>query len=245
MLTNYNTIAKEYQASKMLPWRKQVESHTFFQLVGNLDNLNVLDLACGEGFYTRQLKHRGAANVTGVDISESMIQLAQEAENQAPLGLVYHCQDVLRLDLNTKFDLVCATYLLNYAKNAEDLYQMGKIIVNHLKPGGRFITINSNPDYESGSATMLPYGFTRENESYADGAKILYRFYNPDGSHIEVINYHLAKSTHEVTLLKAGLSQSKWHPVAVSTEGLDEYGHDFWTAILNCQPITGLSCVKL
>ena len=242
MATNYNAIAKEYQASKMLPWRKHVESHTFFQLAGNLTNLNVLDLACGEGFYTRQVKLRGAAKVIGVDISAEMIRLAQEVEDDKPHGLVYHCQDALSLNLNEKFDLICATYLLNYARNAEELFQMSTVIANHLKPGGRFITINSNPDYQSAVDVLFPYGFTRENSSYSEGAEIIYRFYQPDAPHIEVINYHLARSTHETALNRAGFSNIQWHALAISPEGIDESGKDHWAAILNCQPVIGLSC---
>jgi 2-polyprenyl-3-methyl-5-hydroxy-6-metoxy-1,4-benzoquinol methylase len=244
MSTNYNAIAKEYQASKMLPWRKHVESHTFFQLTGSLENLSVLDLACGEGFYTRQLKHRGAAEVVGVDISEGMIRLAEEAEAQNPLGLVYHCQDALLLNLDKKFDLICASYLLNYARNASELCQMGQVIANHLKPGGRFVTINSNPDYQAAVEAMFPYGFTRENDSYAEGAEITWRFYQSDNSHIAVTNYHLAKSTHETALNQAGLSQVQWHAVGVSPEGVDEHDTDYWKAIINSQPIIGLSCFK-
>ncbi len=244
MSTNYDAIAKEYQASKMLPWRKHVESHTFFQLAGDLATLSVLDLACGEGFYTRQLKHRGAAEVVGVDISEGMIRLAEEAEAQNPLGLVYHCQDALTLNLDRKFDLICASYLLNYARNADELFQMGQVIASHLKPGGRFITINSNPDYQATVEAMFPYGFTRENDSYSEGAEITWRFYQPDNSHIAVTNYHLAKSTHETALNQAGLSQVQWHEVGVSPEGVDEHDTDYWTAIINSQPIIGLSCFK-
>ena len=244
MATNYNAIAKEYQASKLLPWRKHVESHTLFKLVGSLDNLTVLDLACGEGFYTRQLKHRGAAEVVGVDISEGMIRLAEEAEEQNPIDVVYHCQDALALNLNKKFDLICASYLLNYARNAEELFQMGQVIANHLKPGGRFVTINSNPDYQSTVEMMFPYGFTRENESYSEGAEITWRFYQSDSTHIAVTNYHLAKSTHETALNQAGLSQVQWHSVGVSPEGVDEHDTDYWTAIIDSQPIIGLSCIK-
>jgi toxoflavin synthase len=245
MSTNYNAIAKEYQASKMLPWRKHVESHTFFQHIGNLQNLAVLDLACGEGFYTRQIKLRGATDVIGVDISEEMIRLAQEEEDRNPLDLIYHCQDVLSLHLDKKFDLICATYLLNYAKNEDELFQMGNVIAHHLKPGGRFVTINSNPDYQGVVEAMFPYGFTRENQDYTDGAAITYRFYQPDASHIEVTNYHLAKSTHETALNRAGFSQIQWHSIAVSPEGVDEFGSTYWQAIVDHQPIIGLSALKL
>ena len=142
MPTDYNSIAKEYQASKMQPWRKHVEAHSLFNLVGDLSSKNVLDLACGEGFYTRQLKLRGSNNVEGVDISKAMIQLAQNLEKQNPLGITYHEHDVLNLDLNKKFDIITASYLLNYAKKSDELVQFGKVISKHLNPGGRFVTIN-------------------------------------------------------------------------------------------------------
>ncbi|GAB3557975.1 class I SAM-dependent methyltransferase [Spirosoma fluminis] len=242
MPTNYNAIAKEYQASKMLPWRKHVESHTFFDILGDVTDLTVLDLACGEGFYTRQIKLRGAANVVGVDISEEMIRLADEAETNNSLGLTYHCQNALELNLGQKFDLITATYLLNYARNADELLQMSTVIANHLKPGGRFITINSNPDYQATVELMFPYGFTRQNESYSEGAEILYRFYQSNASHISVVNYHLAKSTHETVLNQAGLSEIQWHALKVSPDGLSESGRDYWDDILNSQPVIGLSC---
>ncbi len=244
MPTNYNAIAREYQASKMLPWRKNAEAYTFFNLVGNLENLHVLDLACGEGFYTRQLKLRGAARVVGVDISDGMIRLAEEAEAENPLGLVYHCQDALSLNLNQQFDLISATYLLNYARNADELAQMGTVIAKHLKPGGRFVTINSNPDYTAAIDAMFPYGFTRENASNAEGAEITYRFYQSDESHIAVTNYHLARATHETALQEAGLSAVQWHSLLVSPEGMDTDDEAYWTPILTHQPVIGLSCVK-
>ncbi len=244
MSTDYNAIAKEYQASKMLPWRKHVEAYTFFQLVGDLANLDVLDLACGEGFYTRQIKLRGAARVVGVDISAEMIRLANQAEAVQGLGLVYHCQDALALGLGEQFDLICASYLLNYARNAAELAQMASVIARHLKPGGRFITINSNPDYQASVDLMFPYGFTRENAGYEEGAEITYRFYQPDGSHIAVTNYHLAKATHEVALNQAGLLSVQWHSLQVSPDGIAESGNEYWDAILSSQPVIGLSCYK-
>lgn len=244
MSTHYDTIAKEYQASKMLPWRIHTEAYTFFQMLGELYGLNVLDLACGEGFYTRQLKLRGAARVTGVDISSGMIQLARESETNRPLGLEYHVQDVLNLDLHEQFDLVCASYLLNYSRSAEELAQMARVIANHLKPGGRFITINSNPDFTCEVPSMFHYGFTRENKSYDEGAEITYSFFQPDGSHIEVTNFHLAKSTHQEALKQGGLDNIQWHLLEISPEGLEEFGADYWSNIKRCQPVIGLSATK-
>src|SRR4051794_5212534 len=89
----YADIAEDYKKSKLRPWRQHIEGYTLFSLIGDLRGKSVLDLACGEGFYTRQLKQRGAARVAGVDISEQMIALARAEEARKPLGIDYYVQD--------------------------------------------------------------------------------------------------------------------------------------------------------
>ena len=73
--------------SKQQPWRTHVEAFTLLDLIGDPAGKAMLDLACGEGFYTRMIR-RGAARVTGVDLSEGMVGLArcQEAHR---LGIDY------------------------------------------------------------------------------------------------------------------------------------------------------------
>ncbi|MFT6203197.1 MAG: 2-polyprenyl-3-methyl-5-hydroxy-6-metoxy-1,4-benzoquinol methylase [Spirosomataceae bacterium] len=244
MATDYNKIAKEYQASKIQPWQKYVEVHSLFKLAGDLTNKSVLDLACGDGFYTRQLKLRGANDVEGVDISAGMIQLAQQIEIQQPLGINYHVHDVLTLTLNKEFDFITASYLLNYAKSPDELFQFAEVIFKHLKPGGRFIAINSNPTYTAPVETTFKYGFTRENISYNEGGEIIYRFYQADGKHIEVVNYHHERATHNTTLEKAGFSAIEWHNTKLAKEGKQGFEPEFWEAILASQPVIGISCYK-
>ena len=77
MTSNYDSIAKEYKESKELPMRLHIEAYTYFNMLGNLAEKSILDLACGEGFYTRKFKDQGAAKVVGVDISQKMIELAR------------------------------------------------------------------------------------------------------------------------------------------------------------------------
>ncbi len=245
MSTNYDAIAREYQASKLLPWRKHFEAYTYFKLIGSLNEKSVLDLACGDGFYTRQFKLRGAAEVTGVDLSAGMIALAEEAERNNPISLNYICCNVTELKLDRKFDMICASYLLNYAHDIKSLNAMCEAIFQHLKPGGRFITINSNPDYKATINSLLPYGFTRENAGYNEGDEVTYRFYQPDNSFVEVTNYHLKKTTYERALIEAGFSEIQWNTMDVSPLGLGELGTGYWERILEDQPVVGLSCKKL
>jgi ubiquinone/menaquinone biosynthesis C-methylase UbiE len=51
-------------------------------LIGDPSSKSVLDIACGEGFYTRMIRQRGAAKIAGVDLSEGMIELAESRKRQ-------------------------------------------------------------------------------------------------------------------------------------------------------------------
>ena len=82
MTTNYDPIAEQYQRSKQQPWRTYIEAFGLLQLLGDPSGRSVLDMACGEGFYSRMARQRGAARVTGVDLSEGMIELARKQEER-------------------------------------------------------------------------------------------------------------------------------------------------------------------
>ena len=75
----------------------------------------MIDLACGEGYYTRALRQQGAARVVGVDLSRAMIGLAEAEEARRPLGLEYRVGDVRTLEVPEKFDLAVAADLLHSA----------------------------------------------------------------------------------------------------------------------------------
>ncbi len=91
--TQYDHIGSKYDEYARTATLKQAESYTFFRMVGSLEGLRVLDLACGFGFYPRLLKQRGAAQVIGVDISPEMIRLANQHEQAEPLGITYQVGD--------------------------------------------------------------------------------------------------------------------------------------------------------
>jgi 2-polyprenyl-3-methyl-5-hydroxy-6-metoxy-1,4-benzoquinol methylase len=80
MSAQYDAIAEQYRRTKASPLRTFIEAHTFLKLIGRVDGKRVLDLACGDGFYSRRLKELGAARVVGLDISRQMIELALAQE---------------------------------------------------------------------------------------------------------------------------------------------------------------------
>jgi toxoflavin synthase len=245
MTTNYDHIAQEYKRSKQVPWRFHIEHFTFFELLGDLSGRSVLDLACGEGYYSRSIREKGAKRVLGVDVSNQMIKLARAEEARNPRGIEYLVQNVRSLELEEPFDLVVAAYLLNYARNREQLLTMCQAISRSLKPGCRFVTVNSNPDHplKFFSATRK-YGFTKAaSQTIQEGAPLTWTFFLEDRT-FDIVNYHLSISTHEWALRAAGLREIHWHPPRLSPVREKESGREFWSEFLEHPPIIFLECTK-
>src|SRR5919204_6846686 len=120
----YDHIGSKYDEYAQTATLKRAECYSFFRLVGALEGKRVLDLACGFGFYTRQLKQRGAVQVVGVDISPEMVRLARAKEQEDPTGVEYRVGDAIHLPVLGRFDLVTAVYLLNYATSKAQMLGM-------------------------------------------------------------------------------------------------------------------------
>lgn len=245
MTTNYDLIAEQYKLSKQQPWRTHIESHSLMQLIGDPTGQSVIDVACGEGFYTRMVRQKGAAKVTGVDLSAGMIELARKQESQYQQGIEYLVGDARHLPAAEQYDLVVAAYLLNYAQTRHELQQMCDGIARCLKPGGRFVTVNSNPACEFHVApTYRKYGFeTAVLGTWQEGAPVKWTFHL-ENSTFELENYYLDITIHEQALSAAGFREVRWHSPRLSPDGKVAYEDGFWTSFMEHPPVILLECVK-
>src|SRR6185312_7072670 len=243
MTTNYDPIAEQYKRAKRQPWRAYVEAFTLLKLVGAPTAKKVIDIACGEGFYTRMIRTRGAAKVTGVDLSQEMIGLAQASEAQQPLGIDYIIGDGLNLKVAGDYDLAVAAYLLNYAHDRTELNEMCRGIARSLKPGGRFVAVNSNPACDfSAAPSYRKYGFeTSVVGPFREGAPITWTFYLEDGA-FSIENYFLNIETHEQALHAAGFRDVRWHRPQLSREGESIDGSEYWADLLGHPPLIFIEC---
>jgi ubiquinone/menaquinone biosynthesis C-methylase UbiE len=245
MTTDYNPIAEQYQRSKQQPWRTYVEAHTLMQLVGDPAGKAVIDIACGEGYYSRMMRHRGAARVVGVDMSDGMIALAQQAEAQQRLGVEYVVGDARTLAVEGEFDLAVAAWLLNYTHDLAELDAMCQAVARCLKPGGRFVTVNSSPVCDFAAApSYRAYGFeTAVVGTFGPGAPVTWTFHLDDGP-FDIENYFLDLPAHEAALRDAGFAEVRWHQPRVSAEGEAALGRDYWRTLLESPPFIFIECVK-
>ena len=97
MATNYDDIADVYLKAAVHPIKSYCEAFTLLKVLGNIKAKSVLDLACGDGYYTRLIKQQGTAQTTGVDISRKMIEQARRIEMAAPVGIKYQTGDNSKL----------------------------------------------------------------------------------------------------------------------------------------------------
>jgi ubiquinone/menaquinone biosynthesis C-methylase UbiE len=83
------------------------------EMVGEVSGRRILDLGCGEGGYARELKRRGAS-ITGVDGSETLVQIARERADAEELKISFICANANHLNgiSDDSFDLVIAAMTL-------------------------------------------------------------------------------------------------------------------------------------
>lgn len=243
MTAQYDAIAEDYQATKESPLRRYIEAWSLFRMLGDVSGLSVLDLACGEGFYTRRISEAGAASVQGVDISPEMIRLAQMMEAEQPLGIDYLCADVATMEVQGSFDLVSGAYLLHYSPDLDALEAMCSNIAAQLKPGGRFVCINENPQQSFADfAGYTQYGFNKSaTGDQVDGATVHYAMLS-GRSMIRFDVYFYTRETYAAALRKAGFSRVSWVPLELDPAAIEQFGTEYWQEYLDNPPVTGLVC---
>ena len=117
------------------------ELPTLFSLLPDLEGKKVLDLGCGSGERCIDYLKKGAASVTGVDISEKMLAVA-EAENNDPriTYLKMPMEEICSID--DEFDVVISSLAFHYV---EDFGGVVANVYRLLRDGGIFLFSQEHP----------------------------------------------------------------------------------------------------
>lgn len=120
------------------------------KLLENVEGQRILDLCCGEGFYSRACA-KGAAEVTGVDLCEELVELARERAKAQSLSIEFvvgDVKEVLRSIETGSFDGCVCGVGLGYIDDIEELF---KEVARVLSSDGWFLFSNTHPITDSGS----------------------------------------------------------------------------------------------
>ncbi|MER8234202.1 class I SAM-dependent methyltransferase [Streptomyces sp. NPDC101490] len=240
----YDGIGEAFEGFKALPLTRYGEVPSVLGLVGDVRGRSVLDLACGTGFYSRELKRRGASEVVGVDISAEMVAAAREIDRRDPLGVRYEVGDVAELPLlGTPFDLALGVQCLNYAPDVATMERMCRNAHRNLVPGGTFHLLVQSPDYRVASPPLDPYGFRCEPTGVETGTGPQMRvtaLLSPRP--ITIVVAAPRRDVYEGALRAAGFRSLEWVPIGVSDAGVQEFGEGFWADLLANPPLEMLRC---
>lgn len=218
--------AKGFSSQDVVAVREYAEARTLLDSLGDVKGKDVLDLACGAGFYARLASEAGARRVVGIDASAEMIQYAQ-ASTPKELGIEYQVLDAATMPKLGQFDVVTAGFMLNYARNREEMASMCQTVARHLKPGGRFV--GTVPNSKHNPATFdRRYGvFLNWTGPMKDGDEYSFTLYISDPP-VHLRCHYWQVETYMTELERAGLSDPKLVDWRVSQEGMTKYGPEFW-----------------
>lgn len=101
---------------------------------------SVLDLACGPGWTSIMMAKLGL-EVTGVDISKDMIEIARSNAKKENLKINFIAEDIEKIKFKNKFDRVLIYDGLHHCPNE---IKVLKNAFNALKPGGTILLVEPN-----------------------------------------------------------------------------------------------------
>jgi SAM-dependent methyltransferase len=145
MVNPWDEYAEEY--ARLIAEREHAGSdqgalaQCMFEQLGDLAGREVLDAACGEGFFSRLLAQRGA-RVTGIDLSPRLIETAVK---RSPEGLIiYRVGDLSGSlpDLECRFDAIASHLALN---DVADFRGFAASLAAIARPGAPIVLGFNNP----------------------------------------------------------------------------------------------------
>jgi len=208
--------AKEYEKTKLLPFRVHVEEYTIFDLLGNVKGKKGFDVGCGTGLYARKMIRLGASHVTGLDLDAQMIALTRKRSREFRDRITYVKGDIKDSTGEEDCDFALGSYVLSYSRNLEEAAEYIRRIFTHLKKGGRFIGFGNNPLDTFIGSRYGEYGIEKIMEGDVEGSPVIYRIHDNDvGGKLvaTATNYHLHAATYREASREAGIRQFSLEPV--------------------------------
>lgn len=108
-------------------------------------NLKILDIGCGTGRHSIELAKRGYC-LTGIDLSESMLNKAKQKAESLKLKVDFHQMDARKLPYVSQFDvaLMLCEGAFPLMETDEMNFEILQCASQALKPGGKFIFTTLN-----------------------------------------------------------------------------------------------------
>ena len=113
------------------------------EVLGDIKGKHILDAGCGDGYLSRKLANLGA-EVTGVDISQKMLDFAILEQKKSPLLINYYQSDCSSMPFlaDSSFDITVTNNVIQDVADYKGAFQEFSRLV---KPGGMYLHIENHP----------------------------------------------------------------------------------------------------
>jgi ubiquinone/menaquinone biosynthesis C-methylase UbiE len=208
--SNWDRVAKEYDS--LVGETGDFNHITYINpvilgILGNVKNYNILDLACGQGYFSKILHSKGA-HVVGVDISEKLIKIAEE--KFSTLGIKFLVRDAANMEgvASNQFDyVVCNMSFHDIEHVSETIDEISRVI----QIGGKLIFSIPHPWTHTGKTVKDGDGyylrldryksiFETENQLYGD--KGIMSYHRPLEYYVKKLTDHKFEITNFVEICK-------------------------------------------
>ena len=142
-MVDIHAKSKEYDLENFIAGKNSLH-RVELEKLRDVKDKRILHLQCHFGLDTISLARLGA-KVTGVDFSETAIELAREIAKRVGVDAEFVCSNVYDLPKvhDGKYDIVFTSYgVLCWL---QDLDEWARIIARYLKPCGVFLLVESHP----------------------------------------------------------------------------------------------------
>ena len=173
-----------------MAWTDRTESEVdrVMKMLRPQGDERVLDLACGSGRHSLELRRRGF-EVVGGDISPELLEIARREAERQGLEVEFVEADLRQLGFEREFDLVLSLNdgAIGYFETDEENRRSFEVIARALRPGGRHLVQLPNVLYAqehlpqkswiSGESMieLVEHRWNKRNR-YMEGAMIPLRF---------------------------------------------------------------------
>ncbi|WP_339014322.1 class I SAM-dependent methyltransferase [Lactococcus garvieae] len=179
---------------------------------------NIMELACGTGILSIRFSQAGY-EVTGVDLSEEMLTIADQRARQMGEKITFAAGDMRELSGETTFDVVtCYSDSLCYMSNASEVQRVFDGVYNSLNADGVFI-FDVHSTYQVDS--VFPgYAYHENDEDFA----FLWDSFEGDDPHSVVHELtFFVKDSDGKFVRKDEVHQERTYPIKEYLTGLQKF----------------------